>query len=260
MPAVTVRSSPKGLPIATTASPTSTRVESASVSGVSALRVGVDLEQGDVGRRIAADERRLERVVVREPDLDRGGAVDDVVVRDDVSFLVDARSRSRAPARTAGTGRRRVGRAERRGDLDDAGATAPVDLVHGQGAAAGRRGCGASARGGGPLDDGRRRRWSKAPTAAAPPRATPPPRTAAVTRRASGFQAEPPPPPGEGAGEGVGGDKGVSSDPRTRYRRGLVNAELVGVKQVLWGASELLRGSTAASDAQETCSGTGSSA
>ena len=36
MPAVTVRSSPNGLPIATTASPTWTLSESASVSGVSA--------------------------------------------------------------------------------------------------------------------------------------------------------------------------------------------------------------------------------
>ena len=94
MPAVTVRSRPNGLPIATTASPTSTRVESASVSGVSALGAGVDLEQRDVRRRVAADEGRLQRVVVREPHLDRGGAVDDVVVRDDVPFLVEHEARA----------------------------------------------------------------------------------------------------------------------------------------------------------------------
>ena len=94
MPAVTVRSSPNGLPIATTASPTSTLVESASVSGVSAPGAGVDLQQGDVGGRIAADERRLERVVVREAHLDRGRAVDDVVVRDDVPLLVDHEARA----------------------------------------------------------------------------------------------------------------------------------------------------------------------
>ena len=89
MPAVTVRSSPNGLPIATTASPTSTLSESASVSGVRARARGVDLEQGDVGRgslptsvafSVSSFEKRTSIEVA--PSID-------VVVRDDVPLLVE---------------------------------------------------------------------------------------------------------------------------------------------------------------------------
>ena len=94
MPEVTVRSRPNGLPIATTASPTSTASESARTSGVSAACGGVDLEQRDVGGRVAADEGRLQGVVVREAHLDRGRSVDDVVVGDDVPLLVEHEARA----------------------------------------------------------------------------------------------------------------------------------------------------------------------
>ena len=55
MPLVTVRSSPNGLPIATTGSPTSISAESPSVSGCSWSAGRVDLEQGEVGGRVGAD-------------------------------------------------------------------------------------------------------------------------------------------------------------------------------------------------------------
>ena len=61
MPAVSVRSSPNGLPIATTESPTSTVDESPSGSGCSAARGQVDLEHGEIGRGVRADDLRLAR-------------------------------------------------------------------------------------------------------------------------------------------------------------------------------------------------------
>ena len=130
MPAVTVRSRPKGLPIATTASPTSTCVESARESGVRACAPAFDLEQGNIRRGVASDERRLQRVVVREPHLDRGRSFDHVEVGDDVPFLVEHEPGPERLGRLLEPAARRAGGADRRGDLHDPGAAALVDLVH----------------------------------------------------------------------------------------------------------------------------------
>ena len=51
-------------------------------------RRGVDVEDRDVGRRVAADDRRVVGLAVPEGHLDRLGAVDDVLVRDHVALLV----------------------------------------------------------------------------------------------------------------------------------------------------------------------------
>ena len=84
-----MRSRPNGLPIATTGSPTSTASELPSGSGVSALADVVHPQHGEVGGRIGADDLGLDRVAVREAHSDLVGALDDVVVRDDVPGLVD---------------------------------------------------------------------------------------------------------------------------------------------------------------------------
>ena len=55
MPLVTVRSSPNGLPIATTGSPTSSVGGVAEGQRVELARRRVDLEQGQVGGRVGAD-------------------------------------------------------------------------------------------------------------------------------------------------------------------------------------------------------------
>ena len=61
---------PNGLPIAATASPTSTSVSEPSASGVQVEPLGVDLEQGDVGERVEADDLGLDLVAVGELDVD----------------------------------------------------------------------------------------------------------------------------------------------------------------------------------------------
>ena len=98
MPAVTVRSSPNGLPIATTGSPTLTASESARASGAERLRGQVDLEQGEIGGGVGADEGRLDGLTVREADLDRLGAVDHVEVGHDVTVLVDHEAGAESPS------------------------------------------------------------------------------------------------------------------------------------------------------------------
>ena len=110
MPAVTVRSSPNGLPIATTGSPTCTASESASCKRRERLRGQVDLQQGEVGGGVDADEGRLHGLAIREADLDLLGALDDVVVGDDVAVLVD---------HEAGAERTRGGRRSRRRTIAD---------------------------------------------------------------------------------------------------------------------------------------------
>ena len=60
-------------------------------------RARVDPEDGEVRRRIGADELGLDRVAVREADADRVGAFDDVVVRDDVAGLVDDEAGAERP-------------------------------------------------------------------------------------------------------------------------------------------------------------------
>ncbi len=58
MPAVSVRSSPNGLPIATTESPTWTRRGVAERERVQGARGQVDLEHGEIGRGVGADDLR----------------------------------------------------------------------------------------------------------------------------------------------------------------------------------------------------------
>ena len=76
-PVVSVRSRPNGLPIAYAGSPTSTLLESASVSGLR-LRGG-DLQEREVGRGVLADELGVERLAVADLGLDLAvRALDDV--------------------------------------------------------------------------------------------------------------------------------------------------------------------------------------
>ena len=143
MPLVTVRSRPKGLPIATTGSPTSISEESPRVERVQLVGGRVDLEQGDVGRRVGADDLRPCRIVVGVAELDRDlvGAFDHVVVGQHVAFGVDHEAgagRGAAAFAVRRTGRR----AEVPGpgsvgfDEGDAVAVALVDLVDDVGVAA----------------------------------------------------------------------------------------------------------------------------
>ena len=92
MPAVAVRSSPKGFPIATTGSPTSTASESASARGVSAVASASTSRSARSVDGIGADDSGRHGVLVREADLDLRRAVDDVEVRDDVAVLVEDES------------------------------------------------------------------------------------------------------------------------------------------------------------------------
>ena len=152
MPAVAVRRRPNGLPIATTVSPTRMLSEFPNASGREPARGRLHAEDGDVGRGIAADERRPQRVLVREADLDVVGALDHVVVRDDVAGLVDHEAGAeRLPRNGLLVGRRErrvVGRRRRRRDLDDAGRRARVDLADRHPAVIGDRGGGCGSRGG----------------------------------------------------------------------------------------------------------------
>jgi hypothetical protein len=102
MPLVTVSSRPNGLPIATTPSPTWSELESPSAS-------------------------------VPELHGDGRGAVDDVLVRDDVAVrVVDEAGALRLLRLRAAAEVVRGGGLARDGDLDDALVGAAVDRVHGQ--------------------------------------------------------------------------------------------------------------------------------
>ncbi len=87
MPVVTVWPMPKGLPMASTTSPTSTLSLSAIGDGGQVL--GVDLDDGDVALRVAADDFGGELAAVLQGDLHLVGAVHDVVVGEDVAVLGD---------------------------------------------------------------------------------------------------------------------------------------------------------------------------
>ena len=67
--------SPNGLPIAATGSPTSTSCR-AELERMQVEALGVDLEQGDVGERVEADDLGLDLVAVGELDVDLARLVD----------------------------------------------------------------------------------------------------------------------------------------------------------------------------------------
>ncbi len=95
----------------------------------------VDLDHGQVRRRVGADDRGLVRVPVPEPDRDTVRLVDDVLVRDDVPVAVD----HEAGALCLGLLVPHRGRLIRGdGDLDDASVGVPVDLADRQTGAVGR--------------------------------------------------------------------------------------------------------------------------
>ena len=99
-PVVSVRSRPKGLPIATTGSPTcDVRGRAPSFSGLRPRPFGVDLQHREVGRAIAAEDLGLDLLVVLELDGDLGGVVDHVGVGEDRPVGVDHEARARRLAR-----------------------------------------------------------------------------------------------------------------------------------------------------------------
>ena len=89
MPEVTVKvsSSPSGLPMASTHSPT--RASSLLPSGAGGQVVGVDLEDGHVGVGVGAHHLGLELPAVEQPDGDLLGALHHVVVGQDVAVRRD---------------------------------------------------------------------------------------------------------------------------------------------------------------------------
>ena len=84
MPAVTELERPKGLPTATTQSPTRSCAVVAELDGGQRL-VDFDLEQRDVGGGIGADQLGGEAAPVRQLDGDLLAGVDHMVVGDDHS-------------------------------------------------------------------------------------------------------------------------------------------------------------------------------
>src|SRR3982750_139004 len=112
IPAVTVKSRPSGLPIATTpwpppASPARPRGVIVAHRRDRQVRA-VDLDHGDVGRRITADHLRLEGALVEEGDGDLVRVGDAVVVGRDVAVLRDDEAGAtgflRLPPRARGAG------------------------------------------------------------------------------------------------------------------------------------------------------------
>ena len=120
IPLVIVPSRPNGLPSASTGSPTSTALESASRSGAEQACGRVDAEDGEIGRRIGSDELGVELDAVPEAHRDRRRACDDVLVRDDVAARRRRRSPEPCALAPAATRRQR--------DLDDRLRRAVVDL------------------------------------------------------------------------------------------------------------------------------------
>ena len=167
MPEVTVRSSPNGLPIATTGSPTLIWSESPRGQRRQRPRAGVDLEHRQVAGRIGADDGGLQARAVREADAHLLRAVDDVEVRDDVTRLVDDEARAERLLalllREERVAEERVGRDvddRRRRHLDDARCRPLVDVVdRGTGPVDGGRGRGCGRRRG--LDLANRRRLAE---------------------------------------------------------------------------------------------------
>ena len=95
----------------------------------------VDLDHGEVGRRVGADDRSVVGVAVPEPDRDRVRVFDDMIVRDDVPVRIDHEPGALGLGFLVAR-RRLLGR--RDGDLDDALVRLSVDLAGRQRAAVGR--------------------------------------------------------------------------------------------------------------------------
>ena len=83
MPIVTVRPMPNGLPIASTTSPTLSGFLSAMV--MLGRFDAVDLEHRQIGFGIAADHARVDHAAVVQHDSDFLGALDHVIVGDDIA-------------------------------------------------------------------------------------------------------------------------------------------------------------------------------
>ena len=110
MPAVTVCESAKGLPMASTQSPTCAVSELPSLT-VGSGRVGVDLDDRQIGGLVDADHARrtAQVLVVRvggELDVDLVGLLDNVIVGDDVALGIDDEAGAERLACTAGHRRR----------------------------------------------------------------------------------------------------------------------------------------------------------
>ena len=97
MPEVTVWPTPKGLPMASTTSPTRSVSAAAKVIAGS-LRSRGDLEHGQIRFGIGADGLGLELAPVVERDLDLVGALDDMVVGEDVALGRDHDAAAQARA------------------------------------------------------------------------------------------------------------------------------------------------------------------
>src|SRR4051794_8101922 len=147
-----------------------------AVADLDAVRVGerqrvqlglgrVDLDDGDVGRRVGADDLRARGLAVGEGDGDRGRAVDDVLVGGDVAVRVDHEARALGLRLLTGAVAVAIAAAELVGagargladlDVDDAGVRLAIDLVDGEAAA--RLHGGGGVRGRGRRREGGRRR------------------------------------------------------------------------------------------------------
>ena len=94
MPVVTVWPTPKGLPTASTMSPTCTL--SLSAIGHDRQVLGVNLDHGDVGLGVAANDLGGELAAVLQGDFHVLGAVHDVVIGEDVAVFGDDDARAEA--------------------------------------------------------------------------------------------------------------------------------------------------------------------
>ena len=94
MPIVTVWPTPRGLPNASTTSPT--RVASESPNGERREAGGLHLQHGQVARRVGADDLRVESAAVGQVDLHLLRPVDDVVVGQHVAVGADDDARAEA--------------------------------------------------------------------------------------------------------------------------------------------------------------------
>ena len=89
MPLVTVWPTPKGLPMASTRSPTSRSSESLKFQGRQRLAFAVDAQHGQVGALVREHDLGLELAPVGQHHGDLVGALDDVMVGHDQAVRVD---------------------------------------------------------------------------------------------------------------------------------------------------------------------------